>query len=218
MTQARLTELEAVNEILGLLGRRPVNSLSAGDLTPDASFALRTLRFQSRSLQALGWHFNRECSVRYTPDVNGQCELANDIASLDNAKHYGGPCASSDLIMKADTTDGGQMKLYDKLANLRNLDGFVFVGDVWVDQIRLLDFENTPEAFRQYVTVRAGRATQARLISDPTLYRFSLDDEAAALRLLVREETNNTDANFLHENNALRAVARISPLDLLENY
>jgi len=218
MAQVRLTELEAVNEILAMLGRRPVNSLAPADLNADAAFALRALRFTSRSLQALGWHFNRECSVKYTPDLNQECELADDIVSVDNAKHYGSQGGYSDLIMKADPNDAGQMKLYDKLGPLRNLDGFKFTSPVWVDQIRLFDYESTPEAFRQYVAIRAGRATQARLITDPSLYRFSLDDEAAALRLLMREETANSDANFLHESNALRAVLRLSPLDSLESF
>lgn len=218
MTQNRLTELEAVNEILGMLGRRPVNSLAADDLTPDAAFALRTLRFQSRTLQALGWHFNRENSVKYEPDLNDEIELADDIVRIDNAKRYGVQLGS-DLIMKADPADGGQMKLYDKLADSRNLNGFEFTaGEIRVDQVRLLDFEATPEAFRQYVTVRAGRQVQARLISDPTLYRFSVDDETAALILLKKEETDTLDANMLNEYRAGSAIRRRSPLDTLETF
>jgi len=219
MTQARLTELEATNAILRLLARMPVNSLNAADLTPDATFALQELRYENKAVQAVGWHFNREQSVKLVPTAN-KVPLTDDIARVDNAKRWGGwgGRGGMDLTMRVDPVDG-VMKLYDRTANLRNTDPFDFsnVSEVRVDLVRYLDFEGTPDSFRQYVTIRAGRAVQSRLIADPTQYRFSLDDEAAALRLLAKEETDTSDANGLRAPGVWGIVARLSPLDYLES-
>lgn len=218
MTQARLTELEAVNTLMRLMSRMPVNSLNAADLTPDALFALQELRYTNKAIQAVGWHFNRENSVKLVP-TGGKVPLTDDIARVDNAKRWGyGYRGRSDITMRVDPVDN-VMKLYDRTATLRNTDPFDFSNqsEVRVDLVRYLDFEGTPDAFRQYVTIRAGRAVQARLVSDPAQYRFSLDDEAAALRLLGKEELDTSDANGLRAPGVWGTVARRSPIDYLES-
>jgi hypothetical protein len=117
-----------------------------------------------------------------------------------------------DLTMRA---DAGVMYLWNKLAQARDDDPFDFsqVSDVRVDLVRLLDFEETPDSFRHYVQIRAGRNVQARIISDPTLYRFSMDDEARALQVLAKDELDTSDSNALNQ----RWMRRRSPLDRLES-
>jgi hypothetical protein len=209
----RLTELEAVNQILSLLGRRPVSSLNPADLVADASFALAELRHQSRLQQLKGWHFNSERAVLLPKNVDGRVPLTDDIARVDNAKRAGPIDSRHDMIMRVHPTDG--MCLYDKNADLREEDPFDFsdTTEVRVDLVRLLDFEETPDSFRHYVTIRAGRAVQARLITDPALYRFSSDDEMHALIVLKKEELDTSDANALNQ----RWMRRRSPLSWLES-
>lgn len=209
----RLTELEALNECLSLLGRRPVNSLLAADLTADAAFALAELRHQNRLVQLSGWHFNTEYSVKLTKDGSNRVPLTSDIARVDSAKRAGPSLGRVDIIMRR--RSDGLMYLYDKSAAMRQEDGFDFSAhsEVWVDLLRLLDFEETPDSFRHYVTIRAGRAVQARLIADPALYRYSGDDEARALHVLTKEEFDTSDANALNQ----RWMRRRSPLSRLES-
>lgn len=218
MAQARSTELDAVNTILRMLGRMPVNSLDAADLTPDAAFALAELRYESRSIQALGWHFNSERAVKFTVDGNDEVVIPDDVASLDGSKRSRSNTGMLDLTMRKDPADD-QMKLWDKNADQRDDDPFKFpqVADIRLDIIRLLDFDSTPEGFRHYVTIRTGRAVQARLVTDPALYRFSSDDEARALQILMREELDNGDINALNEAKTARIVRRRSPIDRLES-
>lgn len=211
---SRLTELEAVNGILRMLARRPVNSLDPADLVPDAAFALEELRQVSRQVQLVGWHWNTERSVLLAKDGNDRVPLTDDIARVDNAKRAGPRTPSVDITMRS---DGGVMYLWNKLAQARDEDPFDFSGvsEVRVDLVRLLDFEDTPDAFRHYVQVRAGRNTQARIVSDPALYRFSVDDEARALQVLAKEELDTHDANALMAAGINRWALRASPLDRL---
>jgi len=215
---ARLTQLEAVNTILRMLGRMPVSSLAPADLSPDAAIALAELDFQNRHVQLIGWHFNSEYSVKLTPDVNGDVFLTDDVARVDNAKRLSWGSYGTDIAMRVDPDDG-EMKLYDKLAARRDEDPYDFsaVGDVRVDLVRLLDFDHTPDSFRHYVTIKAGRTTQARLITDPQQYRFSADDEARALQILAKEELDTHDVNLLNAPGIRQIVRRRSPLDNLES-
>lgn len=216
MASARLTELEAVNGVLRMLGRKPINSLLAADLTADAAFSLAELRQVSRQVQNQGWYFNSERSVKLTKDGSNRVPLTSDISRIDNAERSGPRMFGVDIIMRA--RDDGLMYLYDKNADRQNLDPFDFsrLSEVRVDLVRLLDFERTPDSFRHYVFVRAGRNVQAAIISDPALYRFSMDMEARALQVLAKEELDSSDANALNAPGVREITARRSPLWYLE--
>jgi len=213
---SRLSEIEAVNYCLSMLARRPVNSLAAADLVPDAAMILAELRHQNRLVQQIGWHFNTEYSVKLEKDVNDRVPLTADISRVDSAKRGGGGFVRSawrlDLTQRA---IAGAMFLFDKGASARQEDGFDFstVSEVWVDLVRLLDFEETPDSFRHYVTIRTGRAIQGKLVTDPALYRFSLDDEGRALQVLQKEELDTSDASALNR----RWMLRRSPLGRMES-
>lgn len=197
-----------------MLGRRPVNSLAAADLVPDAAFALAELRTVNRQVQLQGWFWNIERSVKLTKDGNNRVPLTDDIARVDNAERGGGGRTYGvDIIARQHPTAG--WCLYDKNAAARDQDPFDFgsVSEVRVDLLRLLDFEQTPDAFRHYVQIRAGRAVQARIITDPALYRFSQDDEARALQVLAKEELDTSDANAI----PWWARRRQSPINRLES-
>jgi hypothetical protein len=200
-----------------MLGRQPVNSLNAPDLPPDAAFALTELRQVSRQVQNQGWYFNSERSVKLTKDGNNRVPLTSDISRVDNSKRAGPAWYGTDIIMRQ--RSDGLMYLYDKNADAQNKDPFDFsnVSEVRVDLVRLLDFEATPDSFRHYVQVRAGRNVQARIISDPALYRFSMDDEARALQVLQKEELDTSDANALNAPGVREIVARRNPLWYLES-
>ena len=212
-----LTELEAVNAALRLLGRRPVNSLLPADLPPDAAFILEELRYQNRLVQEQGWHFNTENSAKLLKNASERVPIADDIARVDTAKRYGRTNFGIDPIVRVHPTDG--RCLYDKTALTRDEDPFDFshTSEVRVDLVRLLDFEETPSSFRHYITVRAGRAVQARIIADPTLYRLTLDDEARALQVLMKEELDTSDASALNARGIRQWTRRRSPLGWLES-
>lgn len=209
-----LSELAAVNEIMSMLGRRPVVSLMPADLVPDAEFALAEIRYQNLLVQEVGWHFNSERSVKLTKNVSNRVPIASDISRVDTAKRSGPRMYGIDPIVRTHATDG--RCLFDKNAQARDEDPFDFsrIDPVRVDLVRLLDFEDTPDSFRHYVTIRAGRAVQGRIISDPALYRFTLDDEVRALQVLSKEELDTSDSSAL---STQRWMRRRSPLPWMES-
>lgn len=63
-----IDELEAVNEILEVVGESPVSSLDAqGDV--DVANARRLLASENKRVQSKGWTFNIEESVSLAPDI-----------------------------------------------------------------------------------------------------------------------------------------------------
>jgi len=214
-----LTELESVNYVLSMLSRMPVNSLLAADLTPEATLALAELRYVSRLVQNLGFYFNTERSVKLLKNASNRVPVTDDVSRADNATRGGFRSSwGADIIIRRHPVDG--RCLYDKNADSRNADPFDFSNhsEIRVDLVRLLDFDATPDSFRHYVTVRAGRNVQARLIGDPSLYRFSTDDEARALQVLQREELDTSDANALNAPGVRQFTRRRSPLDRMGGF
>lgn len=74
MQLTALTELDAVNSIIGTIGEAPINSLE--ELTDvDAINALRILRNISRQEQSRGWTFNKTPHFTLNPDVDTKLSL-----------------------------------------------------------------------------------------------------------------------------------------------
>jgi hypothetical protein len=168
-------------------------------------------------VQQIGWYFNSERSVKLLKNVDDRVPLTDDIARIQNARRAGPATWAVDLIMRSHPTDG--MCLYNKLADAKDEDPFDFsqVNEIRVDLVRLLDFDETPDSFRHYVTVRAGRNVQARLVTDPALYRFSTDDEVRALQILQREDLQSSNANALGAPGLRQFTRRRNPLNHLES-
>lgn len=194
------SELVAVQEILSVLGRRPVSSLLPADLTPDGAFALARLRRVAQEVMSRGWHWNRENDVAFVPDLNDEIVLPADVCSIDNGTESRSGAlrhCDKDLIMR-------EGRVYDRHANT-----FTFTEpEIRLNLVRLLDFEDAPEPFRVYVTIRAGRVVQDRLIGDPALRQFNAVDELNALAVLQDEELQSLDPNWFREVNAVRTVGR----------
>ena len=62
-TYATSSELDAVNSILMSVGESPVNTLTTQ--SPEVAIAQTTLRQITREIQAEGWSFNSEQSVKF---------------------------------------------------------------------------------------------------------------------------------------------------------
>lgn len=80
-----MTRLEAINEVLNMLGEMRINSLD--DMSPDAQNVSETLDIITREVCSDDEPFNI-FPVTFKPDVNGEIILSDNILSIDvyNAK------------------------------------------------------------------------------------------------------------------------------------
>jgi len=80
-TTKNLTELNAVNSILGAIGQTPVTTLDLEN--PETSFVYQLLQECNRDVQDEGWVFNREDYYPLTPNSVGEIHIPANILRMD---------------------------------------------------------------------------------------------------------------------------------------
>ena len=177
------TELEAINTMLSTIGESPVNMVEdTGNV--DVVIARQILQTVSREVQARGWHFNTEINYTITPDSDGYLVLPKTVLKVDTVY----PDSSKDVVVRGS-------RLYD-----REKHTYVFTDAVKVDMTILLTFDELPEVARNYVTIRASRIFQERVVGSDTLHAFNSQDEARAMVSLMEYEADTADLNILSGN------------------
>lgn len=178
---APLTELDAVNEILGTIAESPVNSLDE-EVVIDGSLAMKILKTTSAEVQTRGWWFNRLEGLELTPDVRKEIQLPPNVLKLAASGQTASKVVQRGLL------------LYD-LTNKTSQ----FEAPVTVDLIQGLEFEELPSSARVYITVRAARKYQDRYFGDDSTHSYSKQDEMEALVSLKNEDLEFDDPNMLED-------------------
>ena len=168
------TKLEAVNSMLGHIGESPVNTISNSNLPVSVSTALSVLDEVSKEVQSEGWHFNTEEEVKYTP-LNGSITIGSDILQFDPVD------TSLDIVQRGST-------LFDRKNNTTT-----FTSDISVNQTRLLDWDSLPEVARRYITLKASRIFQGRIIGSRELEQLIARDEYTARANLQSADSRTSD-------------------------
>jgi hypothetical protein len=178
---AQTTKLDAVNTMLSAIGEAPVNSLSSGLV--EAEIAETILNTVDREVQSMGWHFNTEYNRSFAKDTNGEVPLGNDILRADATL----AANSKDLVQRG-------LRMYDRKNHT-----FAINTSVNLDVVSQLVFEDMPEVAKRYITLKATRIFQDRVVGSNTLHDFQERDEMAAL-IELREFDARTDDNNIFDN------------------
>lgn len=165
------TELDAVNTMLSTIGEAPVNTLT-GQLPNDVAVALATLREVVREIQMSGWHFNTEKDFPLSPDGNGEITLPPAIVRVSLTDPDG-----TDVVQRG-------RRLYDRANHT-----YRFTAPLAATVTLILSFEELPETFKWYATVRAARRFQDRAVGSGDLHAFTSQDEIEARAEARREDT-----------------------------
>lgn len=173
------TELEAVNYMLLSIGETPVNTLDSDATEPIAMVAYRTLHQISRQVQATGLYCNSEYKYPLRRDVNGYLHVPLNTLKADATD------PTVDVVLRG-------RKLYN-----RRTHSYIFDRDLEVNLVLFLSFEELPQVVRDYITVRAVRVFQSKVLGSDTLHSFSLQDEMEARMAMVQEEVDSGDYNIL---------------------
>lgn len=195
MALSMTSELDAVNIMLGTIGESPINSLDAATGVVDAVTARAILSEVSVQVQEEGWHFNTEYEFILTPSLDTK-EIYVPANTIEvDASEY--DRNNIDVAIRGN-------RLYD-----RKNKTFQFQQDIKADLTILLEFNELPQAARHYITVRAARVFQQRVIGSDTLGSFTERDEARALRSMRRYESKTADYNILTGNySVMRTIDR----------
>lgn len=187
-----LTELVAVNLMLSSIGEAPISDLTTQN-TADVALARSILDRTNVSVQSKGWHFNTEYEYNLTPDVSGNLNLPANCVRVDT---------DPSETQTYDVTQRG-LRLYDRANHT-----YVFTAAIKVEMIVLLDFNDLPEAAKQYITIKAARIFQDRVLGNDSLHAYSKQDEMDALVILEEHEQDTEDPSIFDNYDVYRIIDR----------
>jgi len=163
-----LTELEAVNGLLALIGEAPVSTITDTGLA-DVNLATQMLRNNSRSVQTRGWSFNVDTEYTITRDTS------NFINIPSNAL----------VVAPTNWTGVRAVQRGSKMWDLENKT-FVFSNDLLVDIVWFQPFNELPDHARQYIYASAGFDFAKSQMAAPTIVQ-SANQEMVESRSLFKQ-------------------------------
>ena len=190
------SEIEAVNVMLSAIGEAPVSSLDDPSLV-DAALAQSILKETSVEIQTRGLHCNTEINFPLVPTVDGEILVPSNCARID----------TTEISRDIDVVQRGN-KLYDRVERSSTS----FTDTIYVEMVLLFSFEELPQHVKRYITVKATRRFQARLVGSDTLAGFTTADEQEALIEFERSEAITEDNNILTDSfDTYKIISRGSP-------
>ena len=185
------SKLEAINVMLTSIGESPVNTITSSTTT-DVSIAVQILDNVSREIQSVGWHFNTDVNYKLTKNTSNEIVLPSNCLRVDNTHQD----ADLDLVER-------NRKLWD-----RENHTYTITQDVKVNITWLLEFTEIPETARRYITIRAARIFQDRMLASETLHKFHQVDEIQALAALKEHEGDTRDHSIFDNYSTYRVIDR----------
>ena len=176
---APMTKLEAVNICLSSIGEAPVNTLA--ELAVDAQIASDLIDETSRSVQTRCWYWNRE-QYKISPNNIGEIKLPSNVVRADST---GYDKYQFDVVQRGN-------RLFDRTNNT-----FTFTKPVDIEMWMVLPFGDLPATAKQYVTFRAARLLQQRVLGAESVNKDTKENEASAYAMLIHDEASVEDANML---------------------
>lgn len=190
-TPGRTTLLDAVNTQLENIGEQPVDTLDNQNIQ-DARVAERTLLELHREGQLRGWSWNREEAYPFEKD-----KATKEIVVPANVINFSVDQYRWDgrFILR------GQ-RVYDKWNRTYKFDDTIT--EICADVVWLLSWDDSPEAFNRWTTIRAARVFAARVLGSDSIVKYTSYDEQMALTELMRVELEQSKPNSLTGGPSLR--------------
>lgn len=181
------TELDVVNDMLGLMGESPVSTLDEDH--PLVPTARSTLRTTNATTQAAEWWFNVEFPV-LTPQTDGRIYLPNNTTSADSLTEY------PRLTVRGNT--------------LYNLDAGTdqFTSRLKVRLHRVVDFEAAPLSMRAFVAAQAKLKFVRAYDGDKTKLQLLMDEVKETRAATTTEHIRNASVNLLNRTGVVTALSR----------
>jgi len=177
------TELQAVNQMLSVIGEAPVNAIT-GTVTTDVSVAKNILDETSMSVQSMGWNFNNHYEYTLAKDTDNKVPLPSNCVQADASAQY----RDRNLVIRNGF-------LYD-IANHTDVFGTSTTLPT-CDLVLVQQFEQLPEYARQYIATKAARRFASRYIGDKGITELAGNDEQEALAAFRQADSRSADANML---------------------
>ena len=170
MAIKKATKLQAVNTIISNIGQAPVTNLESGN--PLVEMAEQILDEITIAVLAEGWEYNTERGYPFIPDSSNEITIPDNVLQLDTKPGDG----------KQTVIRNG--KLYDRIKH-----SYTFTEKQELDVQWLFEFEDLPEAFKNYITIRAANVFAGRSVGSQEAVTFGQREEVVARATLLEYDT-----------------------------
>jgi len=180
----RTSLLDAVNVLLINIGEMPVDSLENQQIQ-DARMAEQVLLEFAKEGQLRGWTWNTEQEYPFErDDFTGEVEVPTSAVSWTvNPYELNGR-----YVLRGS-------RVYDKKNRTFQIDELD--SPIKADVTWLLSWDESPEAFNRWTTIRAARVFSTRMLGSDSVTNYTAIDEQAALTELMRVEYEQAQPNSL---------------------
>jgi len=197
-TPGRTTLLEAVCICLESIGEAPVSTLD-NEQIGDARLAERTLLEFHKAGQAEGWHWNSETAYPFAKD-----QTTGEIVVPANAIKF-----APNLYLDGRRFILRGQRLYDTWERTYKLTDEI--QEVQADVVWMLDWDECPEVFNRWITVKSARVFAARALGDKDTVQYTAMDERDARAELEAIEHETAGYNILTDGPGLRPFPTYVP-------
>jgi len=177
------SKLGMVNDSLLVIGETPfpegtlVENLPLGT---DGETAKRVIEQVMVEVQSRGWYFNMDYSLPLIPDSRHFITMPPNTLRVD----FGNGPDKHQYIMK-----NGQ--IYDNKEH-----SFIIDKELEADVIWLVDYDELPPEAYEYISLRAARKFQQKVIGSVETDKFTARDEVDSLNNLMRLQLQTQDYNL----------------------
>ena len=175
--------LDMINTCLLSIGETPLLEGTIPQDLPvgtDGDVAARLIRDTMVEVQSRGWAFNTDYEFELVPDTDNFITMPPNTLKVD----FG----NTDEPNRYTLRNG---KIYD-----RENQTYKIYKNLYPDVIWLIDYEDLPPEAYEYISLRAARKFQQRVIGSTELAQFTGLDEADALANLQRLQLQINDYNI----------------------
>ena len=159
-TESMKIKVAAINIMLQQINELPIETLRDLDSVYEARIAETVLLEITKDVLAQGWNFNTDENWDFQPDTTGQINLPVNVLDI--------------------TADNGNVIMRDWALFNRDQKTFMFTEVQECTVIWDMDFNTLTHPLRKYITVRAARIYQTRMIGDADGYGFTKKEEIEA--------------------------------------
>ena len=194
----RTSELDALNVMMTNIGQQPIVNIN--NTNPQVALAKTVLKQVTSDVLTEGWAFNRELDYPLIPDSSGNVRLPENVVRWDLAWP-----SDYDVVIR----DG---RMYDKRTHSFDFSG---VDELRAEIIWLFDFEDIPNAIRNYITIRAANLFAMRTTGSVEIAKYGQMEEQQARATALDYETQQGDWNIFMNPDSTRPFRGYQPVDTL---
>lgn len=177
------SELSMINECLLTIGEAPLIDDTIVDLIPvgtDGDIARRVIQGVMLDVQSRGWYFNTDYDMELLADSDGIISTPPNVLKLD----FGNTGYKHKYTLKNGKVYDMEEKTY-------------YIGkDLAADVVWLIDYADLPYEAYEYISSRASRKFQQRVIGAQETDQYAARDEQDSYVQLQRVQMQMQDYNI----------------------